>query len=85
MAKRTEIRQYNAEKKRNKGIAKAARERRKTEAKTRQEEYDKLTPEERLERLDKRLGKGVGAVKERIKLYKLIHGEPSYNPKFKEA
>jgi len=38
------------------------------EAKKRQEEYDKLTPSEKIARLDARFGKGIGAVKERAKI-----------------
>ena len=47
------------------------------EAKARQEKYDKLTPQQRLDKLDRKLGKGVGAKKERARLLKLIGGESS--------
>ena len=40
------------------------------EATYRQDEYDKLTPQQKLARLDKRLGKGKGAKKERGRLKK---------------
>ena len=44
------------------------------EAKKRQEEYDKLTPQEKIAKLDERFGKGVGATKQRAKLMKQING-----------
>ena len=42
------------------------------EAQVRQEEYSKLTPKQKLERLDARLGPGVGAKKERARLEALL-------------
>jgi len=42
------------------------------EALVRQEVYDKLTLHQRLARLDFKLGVGLGAVKERVKLMKKI-------------
>ncbi len=42
------------------------------DAEARQAEYDKLTIQEKIARLDKKLGKGLGAKKERAKLNKLI-------------
>lgn len=45
-----------------------ARERRVTEAVLRQETYDELTPKQKLAKLDARLGEGVGARKERVRL-----------------
>lgn len=36
----------------------------------RQQAYDKLSPTEKIAKLDKQLGKGVGAVKQRSKLAK---------------
>ena len=62
-------------KKKNKGIAKAKKELKRKEAEDRQEEYDKLTPTQKLKRLDEKLGKGVGAAKERERLKKLIQGK----------
>ena len=41
---------------------------RQKEAKERQAIYNKLSPTERIARLDKTLGKGVGAKKQRAKL-----------------
>ena len=38
------------------------------EAIERKNEYDKLTPTQKIEKLDKRLGVGQGAKKERLKL-----------------
>jgi len=40
------------------------------EAKERQAEYSKLSVAEKIAKLDKKLGKGAGAVKERAKLLK---------------
>jgi hypothetical protein len=49
-------------------LRKDRKEKRKAEAKTRQEAYDKLTPKAKLALLDKKLGKGVGAEKQRARL-----------------
>ena len=38
----------------------------------RQEEFNQLTPQQKIELLDKRLGKGIGAKKQREQLNKLI-------------
>jgi Spy/CpxP family protein refolding chaperone len=38
------------------------------EAKERDDYYRSLTPEQKLEKLDRKLGKGVGAVKERARI-----------------
>lgn len=43
---------------------------RKESAKTRQLEYNKLTVQERIAKLDKKYGKGLGAVKQRARLIK---------------
>ena len=48
--------------------------RRRTEATERQMAYDKLTPAQKLEALDEKLGKGVGAKKQRARLEKLVNG-----------
>lgn len=56
----------------NKGIAKANRERRCIEAMARQEKHDKLTVKQKFEKLDKRLGVGAGADKERARLIKKL-------------
>lgn len=45
---------------------------RKDEAKERQAYYDTLTPQQKLEALDSKLGKGVGAVRQRQKLNALL-------------
>lgn len=47
-------------------------EKRAKEATERQEAFGKLSPQQRLHLLDARLGAGVGAVKQRAKLAKLI-------------
>ena len=45
---------------------------RRIEAVARQEEWAKLSPQQQLAELDKRLGKGVGAKKQRAKIAKAI-------------
>jgi hypothetical protein len=55
----------------NRGILSARRERRREEAEARQREHDKLTPDEKLRKLDKRhnVGKASGfSERERAKL-----------------
>lgn len=47
-------------------------EQKRLEAQVRQEEYSKLTPKQKLDRLDARLGPGVGAKKERARLEALL-------------
>jgi hypothetical protein len=49
------------------------------EAKERQDYNDTLSPQQKLERLDVKLGKGVGAVKQRARLAALM--EAKNNPK----
>ena len=48
---------------------------RQKEAQERQEEYNKLTPQQKIDRLDKKLGKGKGETKQRKKLQALIKTE----------
>ena len=48
------------------------REIRREEAEERQAERDKLTPGQQLEILDKRLGRDIGASKERLKLMRQV-------------
>lgn len=48
------------------------KEKRRKEAKVRAEQRSLLTPQQQLERLDKRLGAGVGAKKERERLNKQL-------------
>lgn len=45
------------------------KERKRAEAKTRQEASGKLSSQQRLERLDRLFGEGQGATKERLKLH----------------
>jgi hypothetical protein len=45
---------------------------RRIDAEGRQEEWDKLTPQQQLSALDGRLGKGVGAEKQRARIAKTI-------------
>jgi len=45
---------------------------RRIDAEVRQEEWAKLTPQQQLAELDSRLGKGIGAKKQRAKLAKAI-------------
>lgn len=47
-------------------------ENRRKEAQARQEQYDGLTPVEKIAALDARLGKGMGAAKERARLTALL-------------
>ncbi len=42
------------------------------EAEERQAEHDKLTPQQKIDKLDRKFGKGIGAKKERAKLQALI-------------
>lgn len=51
-------------------VFRADQERKRREAAIRQAESDAMTPKQRLDRLDARLGKGVGAASERAKLLK---------------
>jgi len=46
------------------------KEQRIKEANERQEAYDKLTTKQRIQKLDKKLGKNLGAKKQRAKLQK---------------
>ena len=57
---------------RKSGKLQARRNQKQTEAIQRQTEYNALTTSEKLSLLDKRLGEGVGAKKEREKLAKLV-------------
>ena len=74
MARKNSEVEITVEKKRNKGIVKAHRERRRAEAIERWEKHCNLSLIQRMEKLDKRLGKGIGAYKERMRLKKLIDG-----------
>lgn len=47
-------------------------EKRQVEAAKRMEKREKLSPKQQLNKLDKRLGKGVGATKERTRLQALM-------------
>lgn len=49
------------------------KENKRVEAKARQEACDKLSPQQRLEKLDEMLGVGKGATKERLKLHAKIN------------
>lgn len=48
------------------------RDRRRQEAAARVEEWRKLTPQEQLNELDRRLGKGLGAARQRAMIAKRI-------------
>jgi len=48
------------------------KDQRRKDAQVRAEQRGLLTPQQQIDRLDKRLGAGVGAKKERAKLTKLI-------------
>jgi len=43
-------------------------------AKTRQAEYNAMTPQEKIKALDERLGNGIGAKKERARLLGKVKG-----------
>lgn len=62
------------QKAKNRGIKKAKKEQRREEAEARQEKHNLLTPRQKLEKLDRRLGKDKGASKERARLQKIIDG-----------
>ena len=51
-----------------------------SEAKERNEAWAKLSPAQQLESLDRRLGKGVGAAKQRAKLQRLINEPQRQQP-----
>lgn len=57
---------------------------RRIDAETRQMGRDSLTPQEQLDLLDRRLGKGKGAVKERAKLKKAMEPKASKPKKVAE-
>jgi len=59
--------------KKNKGITTAAKKQRRKEAEERQKAYDNLTTQQKLDRLDKKFGKGKGAAKERARLEKKLN------------
>lgn len=63
---------------RNKGIATAKRERKQAEAIKRQKIYDSLSITEKIERLDARLGKNIGATIERTYLQGLLKSGASH-------
>jgi len=55
------------------------KERKRTEAKARQEAYNKLSPAQKLAALDEKFGENKGAIKQRLKLHQpqaavVIHG-----------
>lgn len=53
-------------------VLRAEKQRRYEEAQVRAEEHDALTTEQKIAKLDRRLGKGVGAEKERAKLERVL-------------
>lgn len=48
---------------------------RREEAEERQAEHDKLTTQQKIDKLDEKFGFGVGAIKERAKLEKRLNKE----------
>jgi Spy/CpxP family protein refolding chaperone len=52
----------------SKNHSNANKERRREEARQRQEAYDKLTPEQKVAQLDKLFGQGKGAKRQRARL-----------------
>jgi len=61
-----------------------AKEDRQKTARERQAAYNKLSPTQKLARLDETLGKDVGAVKQRAKLQHIINAKPPKQEKSKE-
>ena len=57
------------------------KEDRQKEAKSRQADYNKLTVEQKIAKLDSQLGKGVGATKQRAKLLQLSLAKPAKQAK----
>ena len=53
-------------------LRKDRREKRQREAQERQEAYDKLTPKQKMAKLDQKFGKGIGAKRQRERLSKQI-------------
>lgn len=66
-------------------MSRTSQEAKRTEASARHEAYNKLTPKQRLDKLDAKLGKGVGAKKERAKLAALIANKPAEKKGKKDA
>ena len=64
--------QYRIEKENRSLTAEEIKEIKRQEAQERQAEYDSLTVEQKLKRLDDKLGKGKGAKKQRAKLKKQL-------------
>ena len=54
---------------------------RQSEALERQKVWDNMTPQQKLDSLDQRLGKGVGAIKSRAKLKYIIEHPQTLNHK----
>jgi hypothetical protein len=61
-------------------VFRAEQQRRREEAGVRAAEYMQLTPQQKLERLDRRLGKGVGAVRERARIATVLAAPPKPPP-----
>jgi hypothetical protein len=59
----------------NVGVKRSLKAARQAEAKARKAEYDNLLPQQKLQNLDKVLGKGQGAARERAKLQKQLGTE----------
>ena len=66
-------------------VFRAEKQRRREEAGVRAAEYAQLTPQQKLERLDRRLGKGVGAQRERARITYVMANPPKAAPPTKEV
>lgn len=67
-----------------KGGAKDARDQKRADAEERQAGRNTLSPQQQLEVLDRRLGAGVGAVKERLRLRTIIDERKNQEAKQKK-
>lgn len=72
-----EIKKQRGNNERNSRTSFPREEKRAKEALARQSEHDKLTPQQKLDKLDSKLKRGVGAKKERKRLMDMVKEMPS--------